>query len=238
MKCAERSLVDRHFAGATTPTAEHRMRQHLIGCKECQGLYRRHLLLARLDPAAPSAEDRLGAGLGVRPRPRVAKPLFVASMSLALASLLFFVVRPSGDGFSSRGAADRVQLFAYRTSGGAPARVGSQVSRTDELSFAYVNLAAKKHLLIYAVDEHGAVYWYHPEWKRADEDPRAVAAESGTAVHELPEAVRHSFSGKKLVVWGVFTDEPLSVRQVETRLQKGAAFSDALVVKLPLEVVP
>jgi MFS family permease len=63
-----RELVERHFAGTILPVEERSLRPHLPGCDPCRDYYERHLVLARLDPEALSAQERLARGLGLRAR--------------------------------------------------------------------------------------------------------------------------------------------------------------------------
>ena len=62
-----RDLVDAHFAGRIAPVRERRMREHLPGCASCSRYYEKHLVLASLDPRAPSAQERMAVGLGIAP---------------------------------------------------------------------------------------------------------------------------------------------------------------------------
>jgi hypothetical protein len=105
-----------------------------------------------------------------------------------------------------------------------------ELERTDELAFGYLNPASRPWLLVYGVDEHGHVYWFHPSWEDPTQDPAAVRALPGSALHELPEAISHALDGRRLTVHGVLSERRLTVKQVE-RLRQGRA-ADA---PLPLE---
>ena len=85
----------------------------------------------------------------------------------------------------------------------------------DELAFAYRNPARKGRLLVFAVDEHGHVYWYHPGWSDAGQNPTAVPISAEPGLHELPAAVLHKFDGERIMIHALFTDRELSVRQIE-----------------------
>jgi hypothetical protein len=63
-----RRLVDRHFAGTISPEEERALRPHLPGCRDCRAYYQRYLVLARFDPAALAAEERIARGLGLCPK--------------------------------------------------------------------------------------------------------------------------------------------------------------------------
>src|SRR4051812_48559833 len=84
--CSRRPLVDRHFQLQTTPEEERALREHLPGCESCGARYARQLVLARIAPSAPSAEDRLGAGLGFGRRKRAQWGIWVAAATALAAS--------------------------------------------------------------------------------------------------------------------------------------------------------
>jgi hypothetical protein len=224
-----RGQVDEHFARKLKPGNEHVLREHLPRCRSCKSLYERHLLLRRLDPkAAADAQARLGQGLGLV-RPPV--PVTQGVAALAVVALLVVGVvatRPGPIGetqeFAARGApvvaTQSETLKVYRVRPGAAAEVvEGELRAGDELAFAYQNPQGRKWLLIYGVDEHQNVYWFHPSWSDPKADPAAVQAFGGAALHELPEAISHAFAGERLVVHGVLSDERLTVKQVEALMQ-------------------
>jgi hypothetical protein len=229
------SLVDAHFAGAISPTRERELRAHLPQCESCREYYERHMLLAAIDPKARKAQDRLAFGLGIQPpreRSLRAAPL---AMALCAAAALVLAVVPLrknlADDFSARGTAVGTDptLLAYRIEPGrAPVTLGKTMRSADELAFAYVNPGTYRKLMIFAVDEHRHVYWYHPEWLNPADDPRAISIASDTAVHEIPSAVGHAFDGTDLTLFAVFSNEDLSVRKVEQLLQQARSLDDPL----------
>ena len=95
---------------------------------------------------------------------------------------------------------------------------------------AYRNGCGKRRLLVFAVDERRRVYWYHPAWTDGSARPRAINISAQPGLHELPEAVAHRFAGRRITVYGVFTDEPLAVTRVEQLVGALGAPGD----KLPL----
>ena len=175
--CALQTLVDRHFGGRSRLATDRQLREHLPTCATCRTRYDRQLLLARLDPRAPSAEDRLARGLGFSPAPKRYRYLLPAFAAVALC----FAVWPRSAGFQARGTPE--QLFVYRVRAGqAPAQVSGEIAPGDELAFAYAN-ARHRHLLIYGVDEHGHVYWYHPAWPDGAAAPIAISTDSSPGTH-------------------------------------------------------
>jgi hypothetical protein len=226
----QQALIDRHFAGTGTPEGEHRLREHLVGCGDCRGRYERHLTLAAVDPGAavPRAE-RLARGLGLAPAPRARAQATRRWLTLALSAsaacaLVLIAVRPTRAP-QPRGASATPgsQLLVYevgRSPAAASARqispdVTSSIRADSALAFAYANIARRRFLMVFAVDEARRVYWYHPAWETAADNPMAIAVEPDEGVHELPAAVTHRFSGRYLQLWGVFMDRAMSVREME-----------------------
>lgn len=225
--CRAISDVDRHFAGKLHPDEERRLRGHLPECDACHRRYRRHLLWAKYDPRALSPQERLGRGLGLRllARARWLSPRTLAP-ALAIATvLLWFAARPNQPApeFQARGAtASAPEFWAFRIARGETAPLGEALADEDELAFAYFVPAeadAAKYLLVFGVDEHRHVYWYHPAWIEADAAPSSVPVSVGR--HELPEAVAHDFDGRELTLYAVFAADPVSVRDVESAIKKG-----------------
>jgi hypothetical protein len=226
-ECAERQRVDRHFEGTLPSADEHAMREHLPACAICTARYERHLLLAELDPAALGAEERIGRGLGIgKPAPRWTRwagP--AAALAMAAAVLLVLGLRgmkPPDSGFTARGGrpsageAAGSSIIVYRAAARAkPSRAGDSIGARDELAFAYDNASAKRYLVIFGIDEHRHVFWYHPGWSNPADDPTSIAIETTPGVHHLHEAIAHDLDGQKLEIHALFTDAPLSVKTVE-----------------------
>ena len=217
--------IDDHFALRLSTAEEAALRTHLPGCASCRARYERHLLLARLDPRAPTPQQRLSRGLGLRlaaPRRLWGSPVLVAAALAAV--MLVMVVRgrqaehPAMDGFGARGngTAEQAFLWVYQVSDGTPPRLaGTRLAAGEDIAFAYANPAGKKYLSVFAVDEHGHVYWYYPAWPAGASPPLAMPATAGAGPHELPEAVRHDFDGHHLDMYALFADEPLDVQALE-----------------------
>jgi hypothetical protein len=223
-RCAEQKRVDAHFEGTLAPSDEHAMREHLPECAVCNKRYERFLLLEQIDPsAALGAEERIGRGLGLGQRAptwaRWAAP--VAALSMAAAVLLFLGLRgttPSDAGFTARGGGDPLgsSVVVYRATHGAkPSPAGDSVGARDELAFAYDNVSAKRYLVIFGIDEHRHVFWYHPGWSNPSDDPTSIAIEMTPGVHHLHEAIAHDLDGRELEIHALFTDAPLSVKTIE-----------------------
>lgn len=245
--CEMRSLVDRHFEGKVRPDEEKELRDHLASCSSCRKHYETLLLRSRIDPQSMDARSRIAIGLGLLPRRKSPMPSLLAlSAALAVALILVLILpgtpKPE-EGFAARGHdGGQANLLVYRLQPGKPPALAvGEISRSDELAFAYENRTGKKRLLVFGVDENQNVYWYHPAWTRESENPVAVPIQSGDAVHELPEAVTHQIRGSSLRIYAIFTDEPLSVRQVEAMLRsreisEGKPVKDAFQTSIFLKV--
>jgi len=158
-------------------------------------------------------------------------------MLAAAAAILFLFRTPTpGDGFAARGGLDHAggdvesvaagsPLHVYRVpskeQGGSPIPASEGLESRTELAFAYENRDRKKYLMIFGVNEAGRVYWFYPGWKNPTDNPSAVAITETPGLHELPDAVVHRFEGLRLDIHGLFLDEPLTVRDVESALTKG-----------------
>ena len=158
-----------------------------------------------------------------------------AAVGAAAVAVLFVFARPhrapmgaANDGrFVARGApivkAPEVYLYRLRPGDRAPEPVVAAVGPEDELAFAYRNLGQRARLLLFGVDEHGHVYWYHPEWSRPADDPAAVPISTDPGLHELPAAIAQRYDGDALMVHAVFTDNRLTVRGIEAAVAAAGA---------------
>ena len=231
-----RRAIDAHFGGRRASGSERRMRLHVSGCATCRAYYERHLLLAAADPgAALHPHERLARGLGLGGTAS-ARARFGWRWALGAATALgLFVLvglrllRAPGPEPQARGAASPPsQLLVYaiapRSSAVVRVTAATRLDRDGGLAFAYLNVAHKRRLMVFAVDEHRHVFWYHPAWQDVRDNPVGVPIAADEAVHEIPQAVRHRFEGERLQLFGVFDDRDTSVRDVE-----------AAVVRAPLD---
>jgi hypothetical protein len=89
--------------------------------------------------------------------------------------------------------------------------------------------------MVFAEDEAGTVYWYHPAWTDRQQDPAAVPVRTDGKLHELKEAVRHAYRGRELNLYGLFLERSMRVQQVEDALQrkgKGTLSIPGVIIKL------
>jgi hypothetical protein len=222
-----RALADRHFAGSIRPAEEGRMRAHFFECAECRKYYERHLLFAELAPGALDERERMARGLGLQTplRPRnLGWLVLAAAVALIGAGALRALLQPAKQElaeFTARGAShgSDVTLEIYRLGkDGSSSPVAGSIGPSDELAFAYTNRAEYPCLLVFAVDEHGHVFWFYPAFNDEKSDPEAIAIHTGPGLSELGEAVTHDFDGKQLSLFGLFTRKPLHVAEVEREI--------------------
>ena len=249
MTCARLHRVDDHFRGRLALGDEQALRLHLPECGVCHARYERHLLLERLNPRHHSPKQRLARALGLRSPRRLPFALPFAGLTVANAAavvLLLCLRPPAGPEFGSRGGAlpamtatTELQIFRIAASG-RPEPVGGSVSANDELGFGYRNPLGKRRLLVFARDAHDHFYWYHPAWTQEAEDPVAAPILGGPEAHELRDVVAHDFDADRVVLFALFTDEPLSVRTVEALARRQPlerlVLPGALVLATPLSV--
>ena len=235
-----RRAVAAHFAGRIDPRDESALRIHLIDCAACRRLYRRALVLSEADPRALPARERLARGLGLRgaaaPAGGIAARHWSWLLLPALGAIVLVAIGVTGPAPAPRGSGSAA-LLAYRIPAhGTPMAVDKTIDRSDELAFAYANPGAWPYLMVFAIDEHGHVYWYHPVWRVGAPPPVAVAARRGLGPFELPSATRHPFDGRRLTVYAVFAREPIGVEQIE-RAARTAGRPDGLQLPSGLQIV-
>jgi hypothetical protein len=253
--------ISAHFAGGASPAAETAMRAHLPTCGTCRRRYERHLILARLDPRALSAQRRIARGLGFRlPVPARRRYWFAGlALPVALAASVMFLpneTRHAGGsdaphGFAARGSEQRGEprapaLWMYRVGAdGAPRLIDHTIRANDELAFAYSNPSGGAYLMIFGVDEHRHVYWFHPAWPSGQPAPGAIRAIQSNAAHELPEAIRHAFDGQRLRVYALFSEQSLTATTIETWVHDASNLDAApriaqgvVPIERTLEVLP
>jgi hypothetical protein len=224
--CSHLPSVDRHFAGQLSPDEERVLRGHMPECAACTRRYERHLLVESVMPSM-DAKDRLRRGIPFPSRQR-ARWLAPAAGVLALAAcaLIYVKSRPHEPEFQARGRDEAPmagpRLAIYRLAPPAPPTpVVDSIARGDELAFAYANPpgeTARKHLMVFAVDEQRRVYWYYPAWTRAEDDPVAVAIDVSGQLVELREGVVHPFDVGRIRLYAIFTDQAPTTREVEARV--------------------
>lgn len=232
--------VQRHFSAAGSPSIDARLFKHLKGCARCRDEYKTLSLLEELEGGGRDrARERLARGLfGGPDEARAARPrLWAGGLSLGVACLALLVtVGRTPSPFRARGGAEAASgpaLAIYRVprdqehpealAVSDTQRAGATVRAGESLAFSYVSPASvgASHLMVFGRDPAGHVYWFWPAWNDASQDPASLPIAEGTTPVELREAVRHPLQPGALTIVGLFTPEPLHVREVEAAVAKG-----------------
>ena len=252
-------LVEGHFAGANGTRSDRRMWRHLRRCETCRVRYRTHALCEAIQSDGEQrARERLGRA-AFAPRPR-ALPLVTLAALAAGAALLLLVPRlqqrsgfHESSGFHARsglqgsaGVAEGPAITLYRVAPPAPPeRAGAVVRAGDALAFSYSNPPeqAFTHLMIFAHDDAGRVFWYWPAWHDPASNPGAIAIAPARSAVELGrgEAVKHRLSPGGLTLTALFSNRVHDVRTVEAALAQGETGLAALegqLVHERVEVLP
>jgi hypothetical protein len=169
----------------------------------------------------------------------VVAPIAVA----ALLALLF--VKPDAE-FQPRTAStiatDRwvsIELFSSREGETGYTKVESDI-RADDALFFTVNHRPEspyRYAMILAFDDRGQIFWYHPAYTDASQNPISISLAPSSEPIALEEAVRHRLSPGWLRIVGLFSRKPLDVKSVEAVVMKTIAEQGgaARVERLPLE---
>ena len=192
----------------------------------------------------PGLRARL-AGMEVAARPRQRRwrwpPRYLGLAAAAVVALALSVVflrdgsktsRGEADGFRAKSAAGHtdprsrwIALNVFRLSGNAePEPLGETLRVEDGLLFSYSNLGPEpfSRLMIFAVDATGRIYWYYPAFLDERDDPKGIAIEKGASRAPLHEVIAHPYREGALAIFGLFSDDPLTVSEVEAAVRRGA----------------
>lgn len=178
-------------------------------------------------PAAVQAALRQPAPTPTRRSPWLAAAMGTAALATSWLILSFALPHESGVEFRARSldsssTAERwAGIQAYRLGEGAkPEPLGTQMSASDGLMFAYTNLGPHpfEYLMIFARGSTGQVSWFHPAYEREGTDPASTPIEASRAQALLAEVIRHEYEPGPLTIYGLFTRRPLQVSAVEAWL--------------------
>ena len=135
------------------------------------------------------------------------------------------------EGFTAKTARSRVDarsrwisLNVFRLSGNTePAPLQKTLHTDDGVLFAYTNLGPEpfSHLMVFAVDDQHQVYWYYPAFLDVRDDPNGITIEKGVSRAGLQEVVVHPFPQGTVTIYGLFSDEPHAVSEVEAAVRRG-----------------
>ncbi|HET7542632.1 MAG TPA: hypothetical protein VFK05_22330 [Polyangiaceae bacterium] len=106
--------------------------------------------------------------------------------------------------------------------------LGATLSRNDGLLFSYTNLGQKPfdYLMIFGADAAGEVHWFYPAYESTAQNPVSIAIAHGRANAPLGELVQQDLAEGPLVLYALFTKQPLSVLEVEAWLKKDGQHTD------------
>jgi hypothetical protein len=188
----------------------------------------------------PSAKERLAGALGFKAAAPRARHLPLFTFAIAGAAVLILATWHSAPQFVARGRGPlgaTAELHIVRVGAdGKPTAVRDSITPRDEIGFTYRNPSGKKRLLVFASDEHGHLYWYHPAWTRETDDPVAIPIQGGDGSYALAEVVAHEYDGRSLQVHALFTDAALSVKNVEALSKQAAWPAGTIDLVIPLRV--
>ncbi|MEQ8272400.1 MAG: zf-HC2 domain-containing protein [Deltaproteobacteria bacterium] len=217
---------ERYLEGELTQSRAAELERHVVACEACaESLEETRAFFATLRDAperllatdlVPHVMERIEA-----PAPRRTRRWVLAPLAAAAAIAVVWLPTSDPSEFRAKSSAtdradDWVGLTAYvMESGGPPQPVDGAVAPDQALAFLYRNIGARpfEYLMIFAVSGSGEVYWYYPAYDDASTNPASVRIEAGTL--ELPDRVTHSLEPGELHVYGVFTREPRTVREIE-----------------------
>jgi hypothetical protein len=183
-----------------------------------------HLIEALSQPAPGLDEVDLREGLWTRPVPerrsRTQRTRFaLAATALAAMALAVFALPGlHDDEFRAKGASGSLSGFdAFVVRNGIAEPLGPTIHRGEPLGFAYRNQPDSPNhaLAIFAVDATGRFFWFYPEWREGQAPPSSISIATSPTRIELPDAVKHDFASGRLLIYALFTPEPVSVLDVE-----------------------
>ena len=244
MNCVKTDEMARLAIGDLPPERVVVLEQHFGDCEQC-ARRRQELVAAprRLaaDPGEfddPALVDDVMTLIRLRQAERDLEPAepfwrrwmlvpIAAPVAAALvAAVLWSWPEPDPDGFHVRSGAvvqaDRwVSIQAFRAGPGGMSsvneRVRERIRADDTLAFSYENRAPGDlaHLMVFAAQPGGEIFWYYPAWEDPADNPTSVPIRRSAGPVPLPDSVRHALTPGELFVFGIFSAEPLDVRSVE-----------------------
>jgi hypothetical protein len=243
MKCISPKNLALYLVGEVTRSQSEEIEEHLSLCGVCRKeLESLRDMTGRIGKPAGRGEERdhlpdirrrIEKGdLAIRRKSRKWPVIASACVLLvALAALVFFLLRSGEPDDEFRVKSDLppateqdrwvgIQAFSVGDSG-TPAALRDVHKKSDYLVFSYTNLGESPYdfMMIFAVDERGRVYWFHPAYTQAGEDPVSVKISRGAERVELREKVRHEYPEGRLWIYGLFTNEPMKVSSIEKMLK-------------------
>jgi hypothetical protein len=96
----------------------------------------------------------------------------------------------------------------------------SVIAPGDGLVVRYTNLgpAPFGYLMVLGIDAAREIHWYFPAYEVAGSDPASLPIQREGTNIALPDVIHHELATGPLVIYAVFTREPLHVLAVERDL--------------------
>ncbi len=119
-----------------------------------------------------------------------------------------------------------------------PRSLNEQMHRDDALLLSYTNLGDEpfSFMMIFAVNNAGDIFWYYPAYLDERTDPTGIPIRQGVRNVELFEKIQHKLSPGPLNIYGLFTDQPLSVATIEELIGNSKEpENDLHIGRLPIE---
>jgi hypothetical protein len=243
LRCISAKDLAKYLVGEVTRSRAEEMEEHLASCAACRAeLEEMREMVGRIGAPTENNEQkdylsevrgRIERGEEASRGRRRRWPLIAVGGAVVVALVMagVFLLRPADadDEFRVKDDDPRileqdrwVGIRAFRMeASGAPASLGDRLKQSEYLIFTYTNLGEKPYgyLMIFAVDENGEVYWFHPAYTAAGEDPASIKISKDAEGMELKEQVRHEYPEGRLWIYGLFTDEPVRVSAIESMVK-------------------
>jgi hypothetical protein len=189
-----------------------------------------------LTPPDPGRLHRLAVRLGLTPAgspwTTARRAALIAAAGLAMFAIRWSLPRPDGE----LAGAPTLEVFRVPLSGLAVPAQGWMIAG-EKLGFSYRNPGGLRRLVVFGLDQRGGIHWFHPARTDPSQDPVAVPAAPGDGSHGLGGAIAYEPTGRSLLVVAVFSNQALSLRQVEQRLRDGTLDPPAVTrVDVPLKI--
>lgn len=135
-----------------------------------------------------------------------------------------------------------IKIFHEGAAEGAakkPQPLGWQLPATHGLLVAYTNQEPSPHghLMVFAVDHKGEVYWLHPAYERPGTNPSSISISRGVDV-ELSQIIHHGLRQGPLAIYGLFSRRPqkvLAVEQMVRDLRRQGRWRAGAPPRLPVD---
>ncbi len=246
MKCARNKDLLRYITGSLPSEQAAALDEHLAHCPQCTKT--KNELMAATSHLAPDPGEfdepeiaknvmtliRMGRAEPEPTRPSFFRPVWVlvpaaAACLLALVILMAWPQPEAGtEGFHVRGGnedPDRwVSVRAFRATAEGYQKVGENMKASDALAFSYSNHSETyRHLMVFAVNPEGQVFWYYPAHTEEGVDPNSIAIGKEAKDVPLPDQIRHPLRAGPLRLFALFSPNSLHVSDVETAVARDFA---------------